>query len=55
MKESTLTRLLFSRLDLQAAVADERVTAMGAGEAEIQAVAGALPYTPWAYHYLDYG
>jgi hypothetical protein len=54
MKEATLTRLLFGRLDLEAAVAEERVTAVGAGPAEIHAIAQALPYTPWAYHYLDF-
>jgi hypothetical protein len=54
MKEATMTRLLFSRLDLEAAISEERVTAVGAGPGEIRAIAQALPYTPWAYHYLDF-
>ena len=53
MKEDALTRLLFCRLDLRAAVAQEIVTAPGATDAEIQAIAGALPFAPWVYHYLD--
>ncbi len=54
MKEDLLTRLLLSRLDLEAAVRQELVTAAGAGPADIAAIARALPFTPWAHHYLDY-
>jgi hypothetical protein len=54
MKEGTLTRLLFGRLDLESAVADERVTAVNGSPSGIRAIAQALPYTPWAYHYLDF-
>ncbi len=53
MKEDALARLLFCRLDLRAAVAEESVTAPGATDAEVRAVAAALPFTPWVYHYLD--
>ena len=54
MKEAELTRLLFGRLDLRAAVAQGTVTAVGADAADIDAIAGALPFTEWAYHYLDF-
>jgi len=53
MKEHSLARLLFSRLDLLAAVRQETVTAIGASPADLEAVAQALPFTPWVYHYLD--
>jgi hypothetical protein len=53
MKEDALARLLFCRLDLQAAIAQEIVTAVGATGAEVRAIAAALPFTPWTYHYLD--
>jgi predicted N-acetyltransferase YhbS len=53
MKEHSLTRLLFSRLDLLAALRQETVTAVGAGPADLEAIAQALPFTPWVYHYLD--
>ena len=54
MKQDILARLLFSRLDLKAAVAQERVTAVGGGEADVAAIAQALPHTPWVHHYLDF-
>jgi len=54
MKEDALTRLLFGRLDLRSAVHQERVTAVGAEPSDIEAIAQALPFTPWAYHHLDY-
>jgi GNAT superfamily N-acetyltransferase len=54
MKEDTLARLLFSRLDLRAAIVQETVTTAGAGDADVEAIAQALPYTPWVYHYLDF-
>jgi hypothetical protein len=53
MKEDALARLCFCRLDLQAAVAQEIVTTPDATDAEVRAIADALPYTPWVYHYLD--
>jgi hypothetical protein len=53
MKEEALARLCFCRLDLQAAVAQEIVTTPDATDAEVRAIAAALPYTPWVYHYLD--
>ncbi len=54
MKEAHLARLLLGRLDLVSALRQELVTAQGAGEAEVKAIAAALPYTPWAYHDLDW-
>ena len=54
MKEEALARMLVSRLDLSAAIAHETVTAIGANAADIDAIAQALPYTAWAYHYLDF-
>ncbi len=53
-KEEALTRLLFGRLDLEAAIDQEIVTAVGADEAAVRAIAHALPFTPWAHHHLDY-
>lgn len=53
MKEDALARLCFCRLDLQAAVAQEIVTTPDATDAEVRAIAAALPNTPWVYHYLD--
>jgi len=54
MKEETLTRLLFGRLDLESALAQEIVTAGSANAADIRAIAQALPFSPWAYHQIDF-
>jgi len=54
MKEDSLTRLLFARLDLQAAVRQELVTVVGGTESDVTPIARALPFAPWAYHHLDY-
>ncbi len=54
MKEEALTRLLLARLDLESAARQELVTAVGAGPADIAAIARALPFAPWAHHYIDY-
>ncbi|MGI6207642.1 MAG: GNAT family N-acetyltransferase [Anaerolineae bacterium] len=54
MKEETLTRLLFNRLDLLAAVRQESVTVVGGGAKEVEAIARALPLAPWAYSHVDY-
>lgn len=54
MKEETLTRLLLGRLDLNAAFMQQLVTATGADDATLTAIADALPFVPWTYHYLDY-
>jgi predicted N-acetyltransferase YhbS len=54
MKEETLARLLMGRLDLAAAYAQEIVTSPDADAATIAAIGAALPFTPWAYHYLDF-
>jgi len=54
MKDDTLTRLLLSRLDLEAAVRQELVTAIGATPDDIREIAKSLPFTPWEYHQTDY-
>jgi GNAT superfamily N-acetyltransferase len=54
MKEHVLTRLLFRRLDLEAAIADGVVTVIGGDRWAVTALARALPPVPWTYHYLDY-
>ena len=54
MKEHDLARLLFCRLDLVAAVKEERVTVVAAEPGEVEAVAEAFPFSPWDYHALDY-
>ncbi len=54
MKEHDLARLLFCRLDLVAAVKEERVTVVAAQPGEVEAVAEAFPFSPWDYHALDY-
>jgi hypothetical protein len=53
MKEHSLARLLCSRLDLLSAIRQETVTVVGARGGDIEAIAQALPFTPWVYHYLD--
>ncbi len=53
-KEEHLTRLLLCRLDLQAAIREHRVTAYGAADGDISALAGAFPCCRWEYHALDY-
>lgn len=54
MKEDALARLLFGRLDLVAAFGQGIVTALGGGATEIAAIADALPFSAWTYHYLDF-
>jgi len=54
MKEDALARLLFGRLDLVAAFRQGIVTALGGGAREIAAIADALPFSAWTYHYLDF-
>ena len=54
MKEETLTRLVCARLDLVAAWREERVTAVGASPADIEAIAEALPFQAWTADYLEY-
>ncbi len=54
MKEDHLTRLLLCQLDLQSAIREHRVTAYGAGDGDIAALARAFPYCHWEYHPLDY-
>jgi hypothetical protein len=52
----TLTRLLLNRLDVEAAVQEGALTAAGGvlGEAEVARVSAAFPWTPWAFHMVDY-
>jgi hypothetical protein len=54
LKEHMLSRLLMRRLDLAAAVAEERVTLHGDRRGDLQALAAALAPCPWVYHHLDY-
>lgn len=54
LKEPMLSRLLLRRLDLAAAVAEERITLCGARPGDPDALARALPPCPWVYHQIDY-
>lgn len=53
MKEETLERLLFARLDLAAAVREQRVTVRDGDWALIRPVGEVLAPAPWVYHHLD--
>ena len=54
LKEPMLSRLLMRRLDVAAAVAEERITLHGAQPGDADALAQALPPCPWVYHQIDY-
>jgi len=54
LKEPMLSRLLCRRLDVAAAVAEERITLCGARPGDAEALARALPPCPWVYHQIDY-
>ena len=54
MKEETLHRLLLARVDLQAAVREQRVTVRAGGWDLVGQVAAILQPVPWVYHHLDY-
>ena len=54
LKEHTLSRLLMRRLDVAAAVAEERITLCGGRPGDAQALGEALAPCPWAYHPIDY-
>jgi hypothetical protein len=54
MKEETLHRLLLARVDLQAAVREQRVTVRAGGWDLVGQVATILQPVPWVYHHLDY-
>ncbi len=54
MREETLHRWLLGRVDLAARLREGTVTAYGAHGPVRQAVGYAIPWTPWAFHYLDW-
>ena len=54
LKEHMLSRLLVRRLDVAAAVAEERITVCGARPGDAEALAQALAPCPWVYHQIDY-
>lgn len=54
LKEPMLSRLLMRRLDVAAAVREERITLDGARPGDAEAIAQALPPCPWVYHHIDY-
>ncbi len=54
MKEETLHRWLLGRLDLRARLSDGSVTAYGANSQMVERVCDAIPFTPWAYHFIDW-
>ncbi len=53
MKDDTLVRLLFGRIDLLEAIRLEQVTVVG-DDATVRSLAAALPFVPWLYHEIDY-
>jgi GNAT superfamily N-acetyltransferase len=53
-KDEVIYRLLNRRLDVRAAVRTEWLTIRNATPDAVERLASAFPYTPWAYHYLDY-
>lgn len=54
MREETLHRWLLGRVDLTARLREGTVTAYGAHGPVREAVGHAIPWTPWAFHYLDW-
>ena len=54
LKEHMLSRLLMRRLNVAAAVAEERITLCGARPGDAEALAEALAPCPWVYHQIDY-
>ena len=54
MTEETLHRWLLGRVDLAARLREGTVTAYGAAGPACAAVGRAIPWTPWAFHYLDW-
>lgn len=54
MKEETLHRWLLARIDLRARLADGSVTAFGVNNQVIERVCDAIPFTAWAYHFIDW-
>lgn len=53
MKDETLVRLIMGRVDLRSAIRLEQITAVG-DDSAVEALAEALPFTPWVYHEIDY-
>jgi GNAT superfamily N-acetyltransferase len=54
MKEDDLHRLLLRRLDLEAAVREQRVTVREGNRKKVLRLARVLTSVPWVYHHLDY-
>ena len=54
MKEEMLHRWLLGRLDLRARLAEGSVTTYGASAQLVERLCDAIPYTPWAYHFIDW-
>ncbi len=54
MKEEMLHRWLLGRLDLRARLTEGSITAYGANSAVIEQVCDAIPFSPWAYHFIDW-
>ncbi len=53
-KDEVIYRLLNRRLDVEAALRTEWLTVCHATPDAVARLASAFPYTPWAYHHLDY-
>ncbi|MEW6355483.1 MAG: GNAT family N-acetyltransferase [Planctomycetota bacterium] len=53
MKNETMTQLLLARVDVKAALADERITAYGADAALLAQIGQGFPFCKWIYHHLD--
>jgi len=53
-KDEVIYRLLNRRLDVAAAVRTEWLTVRGGTPDIVDRLAAAFPYTPWAYHHIDY-
>ena len=54
MKEESLHRWLLGRLDLRARLSEGSVTAYGTYAPVIERVCDTIPFSPWAYHSIDW-
>lgn len=54
MKEETMIRFLLGRVDLSAALKDERITVTGGNDTVLSELAEAFARHDWVYHHLDY-
>lgn len=54
MKEEMVHRWLLARLDLRARLSEGSVTAYGTNSQVVERVCDAIPFTPWAYHFIDW-